>query len=131
MVLVVGGIAVPVTIASMTAPTAAFALEEVGRVPLQATVRLTDVSWGTRIDMDCRYPDGYAGNVPVGGWTYALAVVDAAGDATTVSTWRAEPGTRARVSAGTATAVSGIRAIEIRSAAGAVLMRRDLPARSG
>ena len=54
VVLVVAAIAIPVTLAR-TAPTASFALEAVADVPLEATVRLSIVGWGTRIELDCRY----------------------------------------------------------------------------
>ena len=125
-VLVVVGVAVPLGISAMSAPAVAFTLEDVANVPLSATARLTSVDWGTRIDVDCRYPDDSAHGVPDGGWEYALAVVDEKGQATTVSTWRAGPGSRARFSAATATALSAISAIEIRAADGGVLMRYRL-----
>lgn len=125
-VLVVAAVAVPVTIAQSARPTASFALGHVADVPLQASVRLTDVAWGTRIELDCRYPDIYVADVPEGGWTYALAVVGADGETSTVSTWRAAPGTSARLSAGTALSVDGIRAVEIRNAKGDVLMSYSL-----
>ncbi|MDQ2689640.1 MAG: hypothetical protein M3Y29_05140, partial [Chloroflexota bacterium] len=125
-VLAVAAVAVPLTIGALTRPTAAFALEDVTNVPLTASVRLTDVDWGTRIDLECAYPDVSVPDVPEGGWTYALAVVGADGTDATVSTWRAGPGTSARLSAGTALEVSEISAIEIRTAKGVVLMRYDL-----
>lgn len=126
VVLVVAAIAVPVTIGANSRPTAAFALEDVAGIPLEASVRLTDVKWGTRLELDCRYPDVQVGEVPEGGWTYALAVVGADGTSSSVSTWRAGPGTSARLSAGTALSTSDIRAIEILSASGKVLMRYEL-----
>jgi hypothetical protein len=130
-VLVVAAVAVPVELATLASvPTTSFALQDVADVPLEASVRLTDVDWGTRIELDCRYPDVYATDVPEGGWTYTLAVVAADGSDATVSTWRAEPGTSARLSAGTALTVGDIRAIEIRTAGGAVLMRHELPVTS-
>ena len=125
-VLVVAAIAVPLTIGAITRPTASFALADVAGVPLTASVRLTDVAWGTRIELECAYPDVPVPDVPEGGWTYALAVVGDDGTETTVSTWRAGPGTSARLSAGSALDVSDIRAIEIRTAKGVVLMRHDL-----
>jgi len=110
---------------SATRPTTSFALEEVLDVSLEASVRLTDVAWGTRVELDCRYPAGDV-EAPPGGWVYALAVIGPAGDET-VSTWRAGPGTTSTLSGATALAVDEIRAVEIRTATGEVLMRRDLP----
>lgn len=125
-VLVVAAVAVPLTIGALTRPTVSFALADVVDVPLTASVELTDVPWGTRIELECAYADVPVPDVPEGGWTYVLAVVGADGADTTVSTWRAAPGTSARLSAGSALDVSEIRAVEIRTAKGVVLMRHDL-----
>ncbi|WP_417563614.1 zf-HC2 domain-containing protein [Microbacterium sp.] len=125
-------IAVPVAVHEGDHPTTALALQDVGGAALQASVRLTSVAWGTRIDLDCLYPDGgYGGYSESPGGTYELAVVGTDGVVSTVSTWRAEPGRRARVSAGTALPVAGIGSVEIRAADGVVVMRRDLSSSTG
>jgi len=122
VVVVVAAIAIPVTLIR-TAPAASFALESVADVPLEATVRLSDVGWGTRIDLECRYTSNPT-DVPADGWPYSLAVVDLDGVVTGVSTWRATPGSLARLSAGTDLDLAQIGAIEIRSIeSGRVLMR--------
>jgi hypothetical protein len=126
VVIAVGAVGTPVTIAALNRPTAAFALQDVGDVSLAASVRLTSVAWGTKIDLDCRYPAGSWDDVPSGGWTYILAVVGADGETDSVSSWRAGPGSTSRLSAGTALDVAGIRSVEIRTTSGAVLMRYDL-----
>ncbi|WP_243073524.1 zf-HC2 domain-containing protein [Microbacterium sp. SS28] len=122
--VVVAAIAVPFTILSPRAGET-FALERVVDIPLEASVRLTSVDWGTRIELDCAYPE-IPDASPGTSWTYALAVVDSEGVASTVSTWRAESGSRARLSAGTALDVGEIRSVEIRAMSGAVLMSYDL-----
>ena len=125
-VLVIAAVAVPFTVSTFLRPAVeSFALQSVVEIPLEASVRLTSVDWGTRIELDCRYPDA-PGSDPDDSWTYALAVVDAAGEASTVSTWRAGPGSTARLSAGTALDVDDIRGVEIRSMSGTVLMSYDL-----
>ncbi|MEZ3159678.1 zf-HC2 domain-containing protein [Microbacterium sp. BWT-B31] len=125
-VIVVGAVAVPATIAILAPrPAAAFALEDVAGVPLEASVRLTDVAWGTRIDLECRYPDSDDGGQGKS-WVYALAIVDANGEGQTVSTWRAWPGLSARLSAGVALESDAIGAVEIRAMDGTVLMRYEL-----
>jgi hypothetical protein len=126
IVIAVGAVGTPVTIAALNRPTAAFALQDVGDVSLAASVRLTSVAWGTKIDLDCRYPAGSWEGVPAGGWTYILAVVGSDGETDSVSSWRAGPGSTSRLSAGTALDVAGIRSVEIRTTSGAVLMRYDL-----
>jgi len=120
------GIGVPIAISSFTPrPTAEFVLEDVAGVPIEASVRLTSVAWGTRIDLECSYPESDAGDAPADGWVYVLAVVGADGTDEPVSTWRAGPGSSARLSAGTAMDLDAISAIEVRAADGTVLMRYD------
>jgi hypothetical protein len=126
VILVVAAIAIPVMLAR-TAPTVSFALETVADVPIDADVRLSSVGWGTRIDLDCRYAPASDADVPADGWPYALAVVDADGESTNVSTWQARPGATARLSAGTALSITEISAVEIRSVdSGRLLMRYEL-----
>ncbi|WP_375383809.1 zf-HC2 domain-containing protein [uncultured Microbacterium sp.] len=127
VVLVVAAVAIPVTISSLDRPAPAFALEDVSGAPLVASVRLTDVAWGTKIDIDCRYTDAAAPGSGEGR-PYALAIVGADGEVSTVSTWLALPGSTARLSAGTALDAASIRSVEIRTVTGGkVLMRYDLP----
>ena len=124
--LLIAAVAVPFSVSSFVRPAAeSFALQSVVEIPLQASVRLTSVDWGTRIDLDCRYPES-PGSDPDASWSYALAVVDTAGVASTVSTWRAGPGSSARLSAGTALDVDEIRGVEVRSMNGTVLMSYEL-----
>lgn len=121
-VIVAVAIAVPITSSLMRAPTTTVALEQVIDAPLTATVDLAEVAWGTRIDMTCSY--GPATDAPADGWAYALVVVGDDGTESVLSTWRAYPGTTARLSAGTELAASDIASIEIRSVVtGDVLMR--------
>ncbi len=128
-VLLIAAVAVPFAVSSFVRPAAeSFALQSVVEIPLEASVRLTSVDWGTRIELDCRYPAAPDAD-PDASWTYALAVVDAAGETSTVSTWRAGPGSTARLSAGTALAVDDISSVEIRSMSGTVLMSYDLDER--
>jgi len=126
VLLVIAAVAIPVTIAR-TAPTASFALEAVADVPVAASVRLSSVAWGTRIELECRYTPSAETDAPAEGWPYALTVVGTDGVATDVSSWRALPGSTARLSAGTALDVEQISAIEIRSTeSGRVLLRYEL-----
>ncbi len=122
-VLVASGIAVPVTIAAQPHPTVAVALRSAS-VPLTADVSLTDVAWGTRIDMHCAYTDAADDDAE---WRYALWVVDRNGDASEVSTWKARTGSQVKLSAATSLAVDQIASIQVRSAdTGNVLLSRRL-----
>jgi hypothetical protein len=128
--LVIAAVAIPVSISRM-APTSSFALESVADVPLEASVELSSVAWGTRIELECRYTRREGSDIPAEGWPYVLTVVSVDGATTDVSTWRAEPGSTARLSAGTALDVDEIGAIEIRGiASGDVLMRYELDDRT-
>ncbi|SFS08564.1 Putative zinc-finger [Microbacterium sp. cf046] len=126
VVIVVTAIAIPVSIVR-SAPPAAYALEAVADVPLEASVRLTSVAWGTRIELECRYAPSEDPESPAEERPYALTVVGSDGTSADVSTWRAIPGSTARLSAGSALDLSQIAAIEIRSIeSGRLLMRYDL-----
>lgn len=116
-------IAVPVTVVAIAPrPAVSVALEADRSVPVSATVSLTPVAWGTRIDMACLYDAG----APDAGWTYVLTVVGKDGTATDLSTWKVQPGRTATLSAGTAAALDDIRTVEIRTAAGDVVLSRDI-----
>ncbi|WP_374313627.1 anti-sigma factor [Microbacterium sp.] len=119
VVIVTGAILPP-------APAQVVALEPIADVPVTATVELTGVAWGTRIDMVCRYgeTDGQGDE----GWPYALVVTAVDGTTSEVSSWQALPGATARVSAGTALDPDEIASVEIRSvSSGKVLLRGDVP----
>ncbi|SIS06747.1 anti-sigma factor [Microbacterium sp. RURRCA19A] len=122
-------IAVPSVLALTSTPTdgggAVYALNDVAGAPLEASVKLTPVEWGTRIDLVCQYT-GEVLDAPPGGWPYALAVTDDSGATTMLSTWRAGPGSTTELSAGTDVSASRIDSIEIRTVDGdRVVMRRD------
>ncbi|QKJ19071.1 zf-HC2 domain-containing protein [Microbacterium hominis] len=124
-VIVAVVLAATLAIAPTTQRIEVIALEPTRELPLTATVELVDVSWGTRIEMICRYTGDGEGS-PEGGWPYALYVAGADGTFTEVSSWRGLPGRDARVSAGTALDSDEISALEVRSLTnGDVLLRTD------
>jgi hypothetical protein len=109
-----------------------FALESVAGAPLSASVRLADVAWGTRIELTCHYDAVAGGDVPENGWPYSLYVVADDGAASQVSTWRALPGSTARLDAASDLEATDMAAIEIRSLDGKdVFMRVDLDSAGG
>jgi len=120
-------VAVPtvITVTNASSSGAVYALDDVAGAPLEASVKLTQVAWGTRIDLVCQYT-GEVLDAPPGGWPYALAVTDDSGATTVLSTWRAGPGSKTELSAGTDLSASRIGAVEIRTVDGdRVVMRRD------
>lgn len=124
--VIAAAVAVPVTLSVTAPPGSVHALADVAGVPIEASVRLTDVAWGTRIDLVCDYT-GEVLDAPEGGWPYSLAVVDDSGATTTLSTWRAAPGSTTRLSAGTDLTVSDIGAVEIRTIDGGDVLMRYAP----
>ncbi|WP_058597815.1 anti-sigma factor family protein [Microbacterium testaceum] len=126
LAVVAVGVPTVVTIANASSSSGTtYALDEVGGAPLEASVKLTPVAWGTRIDLVCQYT-GEVLDAPPGGWPYALAVTDDSGSTSVLSTWRAGPGATTELSAGTDLEASSIGSIEIRSVDGdRVVMRRD------
>ncbi|AWB94938.1 hypothetical protein DCE93_04070 [Agromyces badenianii] len=117
-------IAVPLAIVGPRAGAETVAFESSSDVPLTASATLTPVGWGTRIELDCRYADSATSGAPAEGWPYELVVVDRDGVRSEVSSWRASPGSAARVSAGTAVDLDEIASLEIVAVnSGDVLMR--------
>ncbi|MCJ1706937.1 zf-HC2 domain-containing protein [Microbacterium sp. VKM Ac-2923] len=120
-------VAVPsvIAVAGAAQPAGAvYALDDIGGAPLEASVKLTSVPWGTRIDLVCQYT-GQVLDAPPGGWPYALAITDGTGSTSVLSTWRAGPGSTTELSAGTDLSTADIDAVEIRTVDGdRVVMRR-------
>ncbi|MDI6943993.1 MULTISPECIES: zf-HC2 domain-containing protein [Microbacterium] len=113
-------VAVPVVVTVTQPQSTVVAMAPVGSAPLEASVELTEVAWGTRIDMTCAYGHGPSDRE----WRYTLVVTAADGTESALSTWRATAGSTARLSAGTALAPDEIASIDIRSSTtGDVLMR--------
>nr|BFF12016.1 zf-HC2 domain-containing protein [Microbacterium flavescens] len=129
VILVAVVLAVTTAIAPALRGIQVIALEPVAEVPLSATVELSDAAWGTRIEMTCRYTEPAGEDAPAEGWPYSLVLTAVDGTTSEVSTWRALPGSTARLSASTALDADEIAAVEIRSLrSGKVLMRTELDA---
>jgi hypothetical protein len=82
----------------------------VGTDAMTASVSLTPVAWGTRVDMTCTYPrlrGDYEGG------SYALVVHTDDGRTEQIATWRGLPGRSMRLTAATASRRSQIRSVEV------------------
>lgn len=112
------------------APTTAApqAMEPVGDVPIKATVALTSVGWGTRLDFTCEYDDDGGGDgdpayrdesQP----SYAMYVRTSSGSIEQVASWRALPHKVLRIAAATAAERDDITDVEVRSSEGATVLR--------
>lgn len=74
-------------------------MNQVGHDPMTASVALTSVAWGTRVDLTCSYPRG---TVEYEGGSYALVVHLANGHTERIATWNGLPGKSMHVSGATA-----------------------------
>lgn len=107
---------------------AAHSMTRVGDVAMNADLRLTTVPWGTRLDLACSYPEGHRYHDGAGShepWTMVLVVHTRDGGTEQVATWHARSGVDMTLTAATAVAVSDIASVEVRTAAGAPVMRLD------
>jgi hypothetical protein len=101
-------------------PTAQLDLEPLVDTDLTANVSLRDVAWGTKIELECAYPEGGWG---AGDVAYSLVVEDADGGSQQVATWNAVAGRELTIGAATAVRGDDIAAIEIRAEDGTAVLR--------
>jgi len=93
----------------------------VGYEPLHASVGLTPVAWGTRLDLECTYeslpdPDTRPGS-------YVLVVRTRDGHVEQVATWQALPGRTMHLTGATAATPDQIVSVEMRTRSGAPVLR--------
>lgn len=114
--------------AATTAP--AVAMEPVGEVPIKATVAMTSVGWGTRLDFTCEYDEDAQEGGPAyrdeSQPSYAMYVRTASGSEEQVASWRALPHKVLRIAAATAAERDDITEVEVRASDGRTVLR--LPA---
>ena len=95
----------------------------VGSEPISGWLSLTQVGWGTRLDLECSYAaesDDYRDP----SWsTYTMVVHTADGGTEQVASWKAVPGKTMRLSAATASDADDITDVEVRTAAGDTVLR--------
>jgi hypothetical protein len=101
--------ATPSTPAVSTAP--AFHMTPVVHHVMKASVALTPVDWGTRIDLTCRYPKERGKEM--GGGSYALVVHTTDGRVHRLVTWWGLPGQVMEVPGSVAASPSQISKVEV------------------
>lgn len=98
------------------------AMEPVGDVPVEASLTLEQVTWGTRIALACTYePEWVSYDLPTEA-TYLLVVRTRAGDTERVGTWRSVGGRTMYLEAATATRRRDIASVEVRTTDGRVVL---------
>ena len=99
------------------------AMAPVGEVPLQATVGLEEVRWGTRLLVTCTYdPRSVEYGAPPEA-DYVLFVRDRDGGTQRVGSWRSAGGTTMQVPAATSVPRADIAGVEVRTTDGRVVLR--------
>jgi hypothetical protein len=108
---------------SVSAP-AGNAMAPVGHVPVTATLAVTPVGWGTKLELTCSYEPEEGYQLPKTA-TYGLFVVNRDGSAEQVGTWRAIGGKTMHFSAGTAAKQGEIADVEVRTVDGKPVLKLE------
>lgn len=96
-----------------------------GDVPIEATLGLEPVTWGTRMVLTCTYDKDAIGVELPDHVDYLLYVTDAEGHTEQVGSWTSVSGTTMTVPAATAVTRDELRSVEVRTPDGRVVLRLD------
>lgn len=99
------------------------AMKPVGEVPIQATLGLEAVTWGTRMLITCTYDREWADVELPGEVDYLLFVTTTDGRTEQVGSWRSVDGTTMEVPAATSAGRDDIADVEVRTTDGRVVLR--------
>ncbi|MDQ4055188.1 MAG: hypothetical protein M3237_21175, partial [Actinomycetota bacterium] len=100
-------------------------MELVGPDVMSASLALTSVPWGTKLDLTCSYPQPPEASTGPSKWTYTMFVTTNDGRVEQVATWRALPGRTMQLAAATAANREDISSVEIRTMTGEPLLRLE------
>lgn len=95
----------------------------VGEVPVEATLGLEQVRWGTRLLLTCRYDPQSVKYNPPPEVDYTLFVRTRAGTTEQVGSWRSVGGTTMQLAAATSADRAEIASVEVRTPGGRVVLR--------
>lgn len=96
-----------------------------GKSPIQATLGLEQVTWGTRMLITCTYDSAWVDVDLPDELDYALFVTTREGRTEQVGSWRSVDGTTMKVPAATSVVRDDIATVEVRTADGRVVLRLD------
>jgi hypothetical protein len=100
-------------------------MKRVGSDPMTASVALTSVDWGTKLDLTCSYPaPRQTASYEAG--AYALVVHTVDGRSQRVATWSGLPGKTMHLSAATASPASDISSVNVVRVGGPAVLALDL-----
>jgi hypothetical protein len=100
-------------------------MTQVGNDPMTASVAVTPVGWGTKLDLTCSYPTPQ-GHAAYEGGPYALVVHTTDGGSERVATWNGLPGKTMHLSAATSARASDISSVDVVSVGGGPVLDLDL-----
>lgn len=98
-------------------------MQPVGDVPVQATITLEQVTWGTRLGLLCTYDTRSVDYELPPEVDYTLYVRTRDGRAERVGSWRSVDGLPMRLAAATAATAGELASVEVRTADGRVVLR--------
>lgn len=100
-------------------------MQPIGAEPISGWVSLTQVGWGTRLDLTCSYAEeGDGGYHDEGPPTYTMYVTTADGTEQ-VASWKGLPGKTMHLTGATASDADAITSVEIRGSAGEPVLELD------
>jgi len=113
-------VATPTQSSAPTAPSTAPAevMRPVGDEPISGWLSLTEVGWGTRLDLTCSYATDSSDYDEPSWSAYAMFVHTADGTVEQVASWRALPGKTMQLSGATAALRADITSVEVRTSSG-------------
>jgi hypothetical protein len=94
-----------------------------GEVPIVASLAMSTVAWGTRLDLTCTYGRYLQHYRLPSSTTYVLSVRTTDGRTEQAGTWQAVDGRTMHLSAATAADRADIASVEVRTTDGRVLLR--------
>jgi hypothetical protein len=119
----------PVTGPSTSSPSSkveTLTMAPLGQSPIQATLGLEPVTWGTRMLLTCTYDTAWMDDVELPDEVdYLLFVTTREGRTEQVGSWRSVDGTTMRVPAATSVVRDDIATVEVRTTDGRVVLRLD------
>ena len=101
-------------------------MRPVGAEPVSGWVSLTQVGWGTRLDLTCSYAKaGDAGYHDEGPPTYTMYVTRTDGSTEQVASWKGLPGKTMHLAAATAADADDVTNVEVRDSDGEPVLELD------
>jgi len=114
---------VPPPPSAAESPVADLTMSAVGDVPVEATIGLDRVTWGTRLVLTCTYePESVEYELPPA-VDYTLFVRTRDGRTEQVGSWRSVSGTTMHLTAATSADRDDIASVEVRTPSGRVVLR--------